>query len=480
MSGDQNPVNPSKNPFVSNHISRARYIWDPKVHQLYNEQCFYFLLRLRNPDNVLIENLRDLIIKEGILSFCYYSLYGYYDVLIRMWAAAHKRARFINTLERLKDNIESISEFQAREINYSWSGAKPPEVLLSLKTDIERVSPASNGSEVLDSATLERLVKEGVVHFLKETNQNCIKFYIALTKLPGTYSTPFEYQHLTDSILKAQLPVSNISIYSGLGFASYLVKAVALEYKDIINSTTKMLDFLRPLALRPMTLLIANSDSWESDLIDVEWDRLPKNLAQLDLLLGSAAADAAARLSSEQQHDLSAVFEKFRDLLNTPLASVFKDLILAWLGNNQIAFIEKLSFVMRLEGLLRRYFIEECSSILGRDWLDVIKRLATECKITPPDKSPASYTMHDLVTVLNKLVETANLPADRVQEVLGVDWFAQLKSLPELRNEFAHGKLYDDAKIFERWPRIVNVALTAGQVYNRLVNRYAKPSTIGN
>jgi hypothetical protein len=471
-------VEQTKIAFVSNHIANERYVWDPKVHyHLYDEQCCYFLLRLRNPDNTLIENIKDLILKEGIVSFCYYSLYGYYDVLVRMWAATHKRTRFINALERLRDNIESISEFQARDINYSWTRVKPEQVI-HYKKDIEKIAAAANEGKAIDQSILDKLINLGIVHCLKSTGEKSIKFYIALTKIPGTSSAPFEYRHLTESLQKDHLSLQNVSVYAGIGFASYLVKAVAAEYRNILESTTKMLEFLRPLSLRPTTLLIANNDAWESDLIDLEWDKLPKNLAQLDLLLGSAAADAAARLDPHVQHELSVVFDQFRDLLSTPLSPVFKELMLARLENNPIAFVEKLSFIMRLEGLLRKYFVEESAANLGPSWFETCKKMASECNINPSDKAPNAYSMHDLVAMLNKLVNSGCLPAEKVHEALGPDWFDQLKNIPKLRNDFAHSRLYEDPKIFDRWSQIVKDALAAGQVYNRLVERYMRTPTI--
>ncbi len=65
------------------------------------------------------------------------------------------------------------------------------------------------------------------------------------------------------------LPLKQRSLYGGIGFASYLVKGVTDDYVAMAKVALGLASEVTGLRLRPMSLLIANSNAYEADLIDV-------------------------------------------------------------------------------------------------------------------------------------------------------------------------------------------------------------------
>src|SRR5439155_19788589 len=78
------------NPFKASDIIHKRLVWDARVHtELYSEHCHYFWLRAFQPSTQLIPTLEACLQQAGVASSCVYLLYGYWDVLIRLWATTH-------------------------------------------------------------------------------------------------------------------------------------------------------------------------------------------------------------------------------------------------------------------------------------------------------------------------------------------------------------------------------------------------------
>lgn len=450
-------------------------VWAPTVHEhLYDEHCYYFLLRLRNPDNnFLTTSIQEQLIRDHIPSHCIYYLYGYYDVLIRIWATGQKRARFVRDLDANRAAVEAVHEFQARNIDFLWGKAAPTlNALPQYRPQIEAICKAVSERAKVPQKELSDLEAVGLIHKLPECTKS-IKLYIALSKIPGAVAVSFETDHLVKALKADSLPFKNVSLYSGIGFANYLIKAVVEDYEQIITCTRGLLDTLNQLQLRPMTLLIANNDATESDQIDIEWEEMSTSLLQLELVLGSDYSEHISHLEKSARDEVGNVYRTYNHLLGTPFAPIFKGILTARLENDPTVLFEKLTFVMRLEGLLRKFFIELLARIFGTsEWVAQVKQSAAKCGVEP-EKNPAkNFTLHDWVTVAGKMASDGLIPASEIENVLGPEWKTSLSDLKEIRNALAHGRLFEEDYALKNWKNIATTVFRVGNIHNVLITKY--------
>lgn len=463
------------NPFQSASLDQARCVWHPAAHRYYQEYCSYFLLRLRGPaPTAMADTLTRLLVQAQISSYCVYIVYGYYDGLIRVWATPQKRARLIRLFEQNRGTVENVLEFQARDIRYLWATNVPNLDERAIQTNlatIDAVCKAILRGDAPSEDELGTLKRTGLIHHLTPV-QGGIKFYLALSRLPGSVMVGFEADEIARSLEGLSDTVQNISLYSGLGFADYLIKGVVADFQDVAKSTYEIDSATSRFELRPMTLLIANQDAVESDHIDIEWEDFSTSLIRLESILGPASAEHISQLDHPARNAVGAVFEAFADLLGTPSEPIFLGLLESRLRGDVILLGEKLSFILRLEGLLRRYLVRVWSEEFGASWVRSIQRVASECNVDPKKQPAKDYTLHDLITVSGKLAAEDSPVGERLERTLGGDWTRHVFDVRGLRNHVAHGSIYEPEfgqTFFARWEDVASSVCRVARVYNRLI-----------
>lgn len=471
------------NTFQAFDIHQGRLVWDPVVHRAYNEHCYYFLLRLRDPEIDVVGTIQGLLVQSKVESSCIYILYGYYDVLVRLWATDQKRGRFVKRLDEHRELIEDVKEFQAHKIEYLWA-TKPATVDDSsfprYRPQVESVAKAIRLGNGVSDSTINELAAAGLVHRIAQREKTGIKFYIALSRIPGPIESKVDLDRLKETLQQKNLPLNDVSVYSGIGFCNYFIKAVVGSYPEIVSATMVIFRDVRKLNLRPMTLLIANNDAPESDQIDLVWEELSVDLLQLGLLLGPGAERLISQLESHDRTEVGKVFGENCGFLGSPFESVFRALLVSRLQNDGELLGEKLAFLMRLEGLLRRFFVEVCTSAIGEktSWFKIVQDAAGRSSVDPAKNPAKEYTLHDLLTVMDKLIAEGTLSQEAVETVLGTGWKRNLDQVKDLRNAFAHGKLYEPGqlkKLVETgWYSFARTICNVGSIYNSLVLRYTE------
>jgi len=472
------PTNDSQQ-FKASSIHASRLVWHPGVHAWYNEHCYYFLLRLRDPDLEIVHALTGLLAKSQISSFCTYALYGYYDILLRTWATVQKRARFVRLLEEQR-LIERVHEFQAISINYLWMNGAPSAQDVQgqcprFRGDIESVASELVGHNGKQSPVLDRLISEKLLHLKPHREQTSIKFYVALSRVPGAMEHPYETEEITTFFSSTDIGLRDISVYCGIGFANYLVKAFVESYSDVLTAMKAIVAKGRRLNLRPMTLLIANNDAPESDYIDVNWHEFPTQLLQLEMTLGMRYAPMIAKLTEEERQAVGNLYHQHSHLLGTPFEPIFRALFTARLDQDELQLQEKLSFMVRLEGLLRKFFINAWQQkISGGDWFQIVTQEGAAGVNLSPDKNPVrEYTLGDFVTVTDKLIALGHLRREDIEHTLQSNWRKRLDAIREPRNAFAHGKFDEKQYVGKDWPSLVEAICGVAPIYNTLVQMYA-------
>src|SRR5947209_11213091 len=92
--------------FRTTNILSDRYVWDPQAHHEYREHCRYLLLRFDGPDPADVPRIAKACDRALISSYCVYLIYGYYDVLVRVWCTAQKYERLMR-LDRKSTRLNS-------------------------------------------------------------------------------------------------------------------------------------------------------------------------------------------------------------------------------------------------------------------------------------------------------------------------------------------------------------------------------------
>lgn len=467
----------STNPFQSRDVADRRLVWDPAVHELYDEHCSYFLLRMREPDPNIVETMTHLLVQAQISSFCVYVVYGYYDVLVRVWSTGQKRGRFIDLLDRNATAIESVDEFLAGSILFLWSQTvefDDPRELQAFRPDIEIVSRAILRKIEPPVDAIDTLMKARLIHTIPERHDGIVKFYIALSRVPGGVQTKAEFEQLRQAVDRVRPTMKDLCLYRGRGFANYLIKGVASAYRDIMACTYAITQATQVLDLRPMTLLIANNDAPEFDHVDVAWVEFETSLLRLEKILGGNSAQLIAELALPVRNSVGRIFVQFDNLLRTPFEPIFLAVLHARLSQDVALLAEKLSFLLRLEGMVRKFLVEVWASELGRDWYRTVKEAAGQCGVSVTKDPVKEYTLHDIVTVTLQMTSHNAIPQERIDTILGQSWGVRLSQVKDLRNQVAHGDIYDDdvAKhLFVNWEAMAESVCNVGYLYNALLER---------
>jgi len=472
----------NQNPFRASNIHDSRLLWAPNVHQRFDENCYYFLLRLRNPTGDVVGTLGQLLARALVRSSCIYELFGHYDVLVRIWATHRRRNRFIQVLEASKNLIEDARDFQAYHIDYRWAEnqSMSHEDLAPYVPRINQLCKSLATGQEVSQTELNEFVTRGLVHRLPSREESYIKIYLALTRIPSAMEDKFEAEHVRELLDKAGSVLEDVSMYSGIGFANYLIKGMVSDFRKINEITVTLLEpAIQRYQLRPTTLIIANNDAPQSDEIDSEGDA-SLSLFHLEFWLGRDTAALIDKLSQSERDLVASVFNEFHTLLGTPFSTILEGLLVAKLRQDPILLGQQLVIIMKIENLLGRFFLDLYKSKLRiddegksvEDWFRIVREAATSCNLREGKHPAKDYTFHDFLVVTNKLIADRKLSRRDVEDVLGSDWYARLDKVKDIRNEIAHGRVFQEDYIEKDWERATRSVCDVGDVYNALILRY--------
>lgn len=471
-----------------------RLVWDPVVHKaLYGEDLSFFLMRLNAPTVRLVGDIEAVLKSEGIVSFCIYKVFGFYDALIRVWFTAEQRTSLIDALQDAFSDAELIREFRVDKAYYDdWSVHRPDLTFRTLQSFLSLIEKASNEGDD-SAAAAETLLKRGLLHRSdgvsafggQVASDQLIKVYFALSR--SAYHGPPDLE--LDAVRSAVLGTTTLqckSIYTGDGFADYLVKGLVARYGDVDKAVSQLLDILerRRLSFRPMTLLVANQDAPEADIVDVSHVDVGSSLTRLVRTLdGDVTMVEITAMSEGRRQDVRSVFESYGIVhLDTEFERFFLGMLEAGIRDDAVLFTERLSFIMRLEAMVRSAFVRNIwPQALGPNWvptaLETADRLFAEGNAKRNEASRrtftdiSSFTLSDYVRVADKLITADVIDAESVGSVLGEGWSTRLRGVFNLRNDVAHGNLYEPVeseRMMKQWKELTMAACAAGEVYNCL------------
>ncbi len=473
-----------------------RYVWHPKVHEALGERLHYFLLRApdANAHVSMISQLNSLFRAESITSHSIYALYGYHDVLVRVWATESSRRRFLRALRSSSCNPQELLSFQAEGIHYAF-GPDPtvPVSIRGLHGPIRRIEETDAldqwDRDVEARDYFDRFLESPRIIFGVPASEPGIKVYLVLSRsgdglggLDGLNS---------DEIVRVMKAggFGSISVYDGYGSLGVcMIKGVfSGSFIDMWTAIDPVHATFASHGLRSMTLPIANlATAIESDTVDaVRGSFRPEAEDLVEELVTSAGLSDRERelvqlgLDELQRADLDALVDLFyritADFSSTSLYTRLLQLIRGSLLNNEEVLEEAVSFIPGIERDLRIALPRLLSRHWGDRWMakfmEPLLPLGSDNFVEMGHGGEATRqpTVRDLS--LSGLLQGARAAAESDSYVagilamtLGARWQPDVRGVVDLRNDFAHGRLInrDDYRTFSGdWGQVLNRLLGA-------------------
>ena len=435
------------------------YNWHPAIHVDYDETLYFVLLRLKKPlHQPISDQVRDLLDRADIRFACEYSIFGYWDALIRVWLTHGGYERLYRLLGQMHARDDVVFEtFAASEIRYLWNESNPGNLLgdvsvrKALLTHKRDIDTAVKTPEALDAAKWTELKDAHLVIPRREviSDPEHIKFYIALERVGSDVPAHGELDAVLSAIAECDV-LDFTSLYVGKAwFAAYLIRCVSPTYRGVLDFS-KLLDIkLRHTPLRPMTLLIANLDALESDRVN-DSRSLSRRAEQTLELLGVENNPATfTNLNSHDWDALAELVESAHQLAGDDESTLRRMLAIlrACMKDDHDELASALAFLPDSESFLAEYAVRSWALTIGNHWFNELKRQfssggsdlqrsADEIQ-KPKDKWTAGSYAHFAVNTAS----FHSLFDARLKRELSVDWKAQMLSYADLRNHPAHGKL---------------------------------------
>ena len=486
-------------------------MWDGRVHERYGEACFYYIIRALDPTNTMTvsSTISQLLIEQDISSGSVYSLFGFYDVLLRVWFTETVRRRFLYALTTRSPQfvVDDIRDFRADQITYSFAERPSPSVdeIRNLDPQIRRVNAAELndtwGEDPEDEKAFDDLVENGCVHRVPATAG--VKFYLVCDRtMPRVNPPEYEQQRILNSVLNSGLEC--ISLYSGKGtLADYLIKGVVSDFSQLYDRITPVRREARDLHLRSMTLPIAHIvDDRETDNVDelrvpakLEIDELVEELGHdYSLVIRAALRKAVDSLPEAQSRAISELHKDIApEFRGTPFYSKYLATLRGSLRNDVDELDGAVSFFNAIERDLRylipRILAEQLGGadaswhkVLEDAWnksaeaADELTAVAANEDFGADEDQPLRsiykrLTMRGLLDFLRLASTKYPQLTDFFSRSFYDGWEEDIRPLWETRNRVNHGRFLDRTQFTDfddSWGEDLRKLYRGGRLYNAL------------
>jgi hypothetical protein len=400
--------------------------------------------------------------------------------------------------EALRESLpEQPIEFRVDRAHYDGWSTHPASVddrlLLHAEPDVVLVS-MGKGEPAQIKEAVERLRALRLIHYMEPRKSfrsgdfPLLKFYCTL----GPSSLLNDFPGGLDRIRQVVQQIDGLKLKSVyFGSADHidigcLIKGVvsSRDLGQLDGWIDDLYESLRAVGrdFRRMTLVIANIESSEADLVDPEASELGLTGQMLRRILPDHLGVQLYALSRAKRTPLIELFDKYRlALVGTHFERYFLGLIEARLSEQSALLEEKLTFLLSLESLARAYMRNAVLvPQLGDGWYQVVLETARilEQKKKRQRVIEADATAEPLlglveyVRVVEELAAKGAVDPEPLAARLTSNWVKRLVDVGELRNKWAHGSLAEwlnKGGEWAGWSSVATRACEAGLVYNAFV-----------
>jgi len=477
--------------FIANDIFEPRYVWDPTVHKFYGERLVYFIIRFDRPPDSPLRDLESSLGRAGIRSYCVYKVYGYYDAILRVWAAQEVVDDFTEAYRGLHPHDEVHDFWVFRSYFDDWSTHEPSvddRYIGRFEDDIELVVRGTVDKPALQPA-IERLREGHLLHymdpskFFNPSDGPFIKFYCALGR-PAPAALQGDVELMRD--MASQLDGIKLkSLYFGDGKSwDLLLKGVirTRDYLQLDGWTDQLYTSLAAHGryFRPMTLLIADSHSREGDIVDTSGLELGNKGRRLKQLVGRDYQEYFRQLTNGELRVMLDLFEKYRRVFaNTAFERYFIGMFEARLAQEVKLAQEKLSFLPDIEAwfvtLLEHEILPDAFG--PKAWFPRMAARAEAAGLAraSDEESSLGLSLGQYRVLLGQLIGEGEVPVDRLDGIMGEGWQPRLAAMVAFRNQTLHGKLRMAlGEKWAGWAGVMSQACEAGRLYVALAANFGE------
>lgn len=461
-------------------IEAERLIWHPSVHRYFGEECRFYFIRFRTTQGgagqTPIDRVDAWLSQTQIQSRYVYLLFGYYDVLLRVWAPPARMAAIRDRIMRNKEELFHAREFQVTHcqlmLDMSRIVVDDPAEYLKVQTTLEAIQAVATINDRITNSrqgdAIKKLIQSGLLSCVSGsaitsigTSRPCFRFATVLQLDAGQVS-PVNVHQLQDHIVQFNKTTAEDSkiircaIYQGTGFGDFLVSGLVSNHETLTKFSDSLIEKLSlwGVRCRTETHVTATARSIELDVIDpFQGDQPPAESRMIEFLSSQqVGADRIAKslkdMSPEQHQRLVAVYSGNElSLVQSEFAGYFRDFLRARVFADQRYLQQALMCLLELEGLLVQVWRAECDRNAAQEEALALGRQAGLEKF-----SLKRMTLADVTTVTGKFESSGR---DWVRQRLGLDWLRILRELQDTRNAVAHGKLYVEEDYLDKnWDAI--------------------------
>jgi hypothetical protein len=248
----------------------GRLVWHPLVHKRFSEELHYFLIKTNIYSSTFKKQLHEFLFEIGTEGFCMYEIFGNYDILLRVWFTNENRLKFVEYIEN-RPEIAGIEEFFVQGFNISWHDESgkcqgDPNVDDLIRLSPETIQKAQFGQ--LSEPEMKELSSKHIL-LSREISFSNKKFkFFVLMDYASSPLRDFKIREYIEQFIDNQRSyVDKVSVYSGIGFTRYIIKAVSKNFYDILRFILALISEFRILNVQTNTVVVAEENPYESDNI---------------------------------------------------------------------------------------------------------------------------------------------------------------------------------------------------------------------
>jgi len=454
------------------------------VHEHFDEQLYYLLLSVKPlNERVFIDALKQLLNVYGVSRFCFYQVYGNFDVLLRIWLPPRHFREFVRKATNALPNVQSLIHFltEAKVLCSAFNvdegtghgGEKLPDL------DVERVREAQNG----DPQAMKEMADAGLLKVKSAgevaDERRKIKVFVALSE--PFAGIPLARRKLMVQEIKQTLGPRNqygfekVTLLHGTGFCWVLAKFLCEDFQKLGTFVHEIAESYGGEGLATSTFLVASQEKViEGECVSgvalqaygVGDRRVAGFLPEL-YRPGIVSPTTLEQGAIEDFVTKRILQPPKEDALDQEDSTALRDFFAAVIGDNrEEAFVALYPRIVRTEGVLRRP-IEPLAKSCEGNVPALLAYLQNSDKNTP--KNLERLTLLDLLRSARWILER-KLPDDPwVKANLSDD--EQFKRISDCRNAVMHAKPFEPRS---DWKSLAEAALKMFLLRAGIETRYRK------
>lgn len=433
----------------------SRFVWHPLVHEVFGQRLTFFVVRVSGVGvSEALRYMDSYLSSIELNSWNAYALYGSDDLIIRCWTTVESQRAIRSHLR--DDKRWGADQFECDTIQYLWD---PPTLDIS-RDDIAQYASQirqvnERGHTRLDGfQPLQDLAGVGLIKPVPGRPEGSIKLYIMLR--PLVLPVDHDMERRLASALLGSKTLTEVTLHRSID-GHFLIKAISDRYEDILLALEDVERVAGTATFETKTLLVASSMRDENDVIDEGAEPLSPELGLLGTTCGPEVRALLNTARDGTRSDLQVLYREYVDVFTDAKRSdesealnALAGMVIYRLSASGARFSQLASpLFASLEGTLQEALPLILIRSSGPAWYQTLNVKAALAEVGVKSRGGNQPTIRDrdlgqLRRLLAIFSSTSDSIETEVQSALGEDWSSVFGRLPEMRNDFQHGRVRED------------------------------------